>query len=233
VAGDPFTSVVLPAYVPTKELLDVTRRCVASLQATTPRASYELIAVDNGSSAEAGEWLEEVADTYPVVLDGPVGYARAANIGLAVAAHDWLCVINTDIEFQEEGWLEQLQKDYAKTEGGVLSTFDTEWDAGRPAGIHYDESWFSCWLTRRDVIQKVGYFDESMGYRFHDQDYAIRVKRAGYEVMRDGNVVVKHSDSATYDTMNRDDSEEQKLLEQKWGADCFAQWLYRGQPAPA
>jgi GT2 family glycosyltransferase len=113
------TSIILPAYVPTKELERITQQCLESLAQTTPPDSYELIVVDNGSIESAARLLREHADIY-IRKEAPLGYARATNIGLALANHDW--------------------------------------------------PWFSCWITRRKIIREVGYFDESLAYRFHDQD---------------------------------------------------------------
>jgi GT2 family glycosyltransferase len=212
------TSIILPAYVPDGELCRVTQRCLESLQATT--RSYHLIVVDNGSCAAAQGLLKCHADTY-VREDEPVGYAPAVNIGLAVADHDWLCVINTDIEFRDVDWLERLRADYLETPGGVLAVTDQPTE-----GIVYDEAWFSCWLTHREVVERVGYFDETLAFRFHDQDYAIRVTREGYRVMRDGNVRVDHIDSATYATMGRNnDPGEEAIMVERWGARDFAEWL--------
>lgn len=219
-------SVVLPAYVPNEELLEVTTRCLLSLHETED--DFQLIVIDNGSFSGASEELAKWADLY-FRHEEPIGYARAVNIALETNwLHDWVCVINTDLDFIQDGWLEQLQRDYLETQGGILSPMDSEGEKK----IHLDKSWFSCWLTHRSVIQKVGYFDESLPYRFHDQDYAIRVKRAGYEVMRDGAVQVRHIDSATYDVMNHDDSDERALMEKRWNAIDFNQWLHRGSPAP-
>jgi GT2 family glycosyltransferase len=211
-------SVIIPAYVPNEKLLEVTRRCLDSLKVTAE--GYELVVIDNGSIRLACQYLKRPADLY-LRYDEPIGYARAANIGLAVAGFDWLCVVNTDIEFQREGWLETFKEDYAGTPGGILSAQDE----GRE-GIVYDESWFSCWITQREVVQRVGYFDEAMGFRFHDQDYAIRVKQAGLEVMRTGNVPVGHINSATYNTMGRnEDPAEREMMRRKWGCDLFADWI--------
>jgi GT2 family glycosyltransferase len=226
-------SVILPAYVPNEELLEVTKTCIRSLKDTTERLSYELLIVDNGSYGEARQWFCHDARSYAfqdsyLRYEAPIGYARAANIGLAAAKHDWLVVINTDLEFTEKGWLEKFQQVYEKSPGGILSA-----ETNGREGLIYDESWFSCWITHRSVIQKVGYFDESLGFRYHDQDYAIRVKRAGYEVMRTGDVQVKHIDSATYNVMGRnDDPEEAAEMRRRWGSVDFAEWLRNGQPVP-
>lgn len=220
-------SVVLPAYIPNRELLDITRRCIASLKDTAD--DYQLIVVDNGSTRAAQSFLRVIADLY-VRKEEPIGYARASNIGLALADADWIVVLNTDVEFTEKGWLERFKADYAQTGGGVLSAMDYP----RPEGIYFDESWFSCWITQRRIVQKVGYFDESLPFRFHDQDYAIRLTRAGYRVMRTTNVQVKHIDGATYGQMGRnEDPEEAAEMRRRWGAIDFAEWIRKGQPAPA
>jgi len=214
-------SVVLPAYVPEK-LVEMTRTHLDSLRDTAE--GYELIIVDNGSCPEAREMMGLRASHY-LRYEEPIGYGRAANIGLAVARHDWLCVLNTDIQFCSEGWLDQFQADYEGTPGGVLSAIDD----GRE-GIIYDESWFSCWFTHRDTIRRVGYFDESMPFRFHDQDYAIRVHLAGLRVMRTGNVPVSHVNMATYSLMSPvDDPVEAQLMRDRWGAVNFAEWLARNE----
>lgn len=214
-------SIVLPAYVP-EQLIDMTRKCLDSLKAT--EEDYELVVIDNGSCRAASQFLGRSngadADHY-IRYEEPIGYARAANIGLAVAQHDWLCVINTDIEWQSEGWLDQFRIDYEQTVGGVLSAMDD----GRQEFV-YDESWFSCWFTHRDVIRQVGYFDESLPFRFHDQDYAIKVHQAGLRVMRTPNVPVSHVNMATYSLMSPvDDPVEAALMRERWGAVNFAEWL--------
>jgi glycosyltransferase involved in cell wall biosynthesis len=117
------TSIILPAYVPTKELERITQQCLESLAQTTPPDSYELIVVDNGSIESAARLLREHADIY-IRKEAPLGYARATNTGLAPANHDWLVVRNTDLEFQEPGWLKRFQADYAQTPGGILSAMD-------------------------------------------------------------------------------------------------------------
>lgn len=230
------TSLILPAYVPNRELLEVTKTCLESILATTVRTQYDLIVIDNGSTEDAAEVLKDAADTY-IRYEEPFGYARAANIGLALRRQPWTCVLNTDIEFTHKGWLEQFRHwyDNSKTKGGILSAID---DGRKPANhddsLVFNESWFSCWFTHESVIETVGYFDESLPYRFHDQDYAIRVKRAGYEVMRLKRVQVKHIDSATYNVMDRnDDPEEAAEMRRRWGAVDYRDWIRKGQPARA
>lgn len=225
-------SVILPAYVP-EQLLEMTRRCLDSFKATAP-LGYQFVVIDNGSSRTASNLLQRRADVY-LRYEEPIGYARAANIGLAIASHEWLCVLNTDIEFRRAGWLDNFGHDYVLGPGGVLSAMDD----GRE-GLVYDESWFSTWFTHRDVIRRVGYFDESMPFRFHDQDYAIRVKLAGLEVMRTGNVPVSHVNMATYSLMSPvDDPAEAQMMRERWGALNFAEWLAHenverlGEPSPA
>ena len=132
-----------------------------------------------------------------------------------------MCVINNDL-FVQEGWLDKMLEDYGKTPGGVLAPFDHPVETG----IYYDRHWYSLFLVKRDVFTKVGYLDELINYRFHDQDYSIRIKKAGFEVMRTGNVIVGHIDSATYNKMERnEDPEERRVMVERHGYAHFEEWI--------
>ena len=78
----------------------------------------------------------------------------------------------------------------------------------------------------RATFTRVGYLDELINYRFHDQDYSIRVKKAGLPVRRTGKVVVQHENSATYKKMNRnEDPAEAEIMMERHGAKTFGDWI--------
>lgn len=152
-----------------------------------------------------------------------MGYARAVNCGFTLADFDDVAVINNDL-FVQDGWLQGLQDAYDATPGGILSPFDYPMEKGP---TQYDKHWYSLFYTRKNVLSKVGYFDEAMNYRYHDQDYSIRVKTAGFEVMRTPNVVVAHINSATYSKMEEKKNEgaEAKLMLERHGHTMFEDWV--------
>ncbi len=166
--------------------------------------------------------MKAEADIY-IRKDYPMGYARAVNCGFTLADYDDVAVINNDL-FVDEGWLFGLQNDYDKTPGGILAPFDHNIEKGE---VYMNHHWYSLFYTRKDVLTKVGYFDESINYRYHDQDYSIRVKKAGYEVMRTPNVVVGHINSATYSKMEekKNETQEAMIMVARYGCTMFEDWV--------
>ncbi len=75
----------------------LTERCVASLRAHTD-VPYELIIVDNGSSADAATFARDVADV-AVLNETNLGFAAGMNRGLASASGTYVAFINNDTEF--------------------------------------------------------------------------------------------------------------------------------------
>src|SRR5690348_5941632 len=71
-------------------------RCVASVEADASAGTPEIIVVDNGSTDGS---LGAIAATTARILASPgnVGYARAANLGIAAARARHVAVINADI----------------------------------------------------------------------------------------------------------------------------------------
>lgn len=214
-------SLILPNYTIDAQVEEYLEKCLNALEAHTDMSRVQFIVVDNGSP-NVSERLKKMADIY-VRKDYPMGYARAVNAGFALADCPYIAVLNNDL-FLQEGWLDKMIATYGETKGGVLSPFDYPM---QPGPIAYDKHWYSLIFMHRDVQKAVGYFDETMNFRYHDQDYSIRVKKAGYEVMRTPNVVVAHINSATYSKMPQrsGESAEARKMVEKWGATMFEDWV--------
>lgn len=55
----------------------------------------------------------------------------------------------------------------------------------------------ACLMMRRCVFEEVGGFDEGLKVGFNDTDLCLRVRRRGYRVLYDGDLVIRHYESAT------------------------------------
>ncbi len=55
----------------------------------------------------------------------------------------------------------------------------------------------ACLMTRREVFAEVGGFDETLDIGFNDTDLCLRIGARGYRVLYDGDVVIRHYESAT------------------------------------
>lgn len=215
-------SIIVPVYIPDEECAMKNDRFFRSLQEHT-QMHYQLIVVDNGS--KAGRLAGPGIPPLDILVNKPqpIGYARAVNIGLALADCDLVVVVNNDITLVP-GWLEGMIGEYYHNEKigpGVLSPSD-----GSPRGMYWTDSWYSLWMSDKRTLAKVGYLDESLPYRFHDQDYSIRMVKAGFRVQRTGKVCVHHDESSTYKKINLGDQEEQEGREmfRRYGYVHFIDW---------
>src|SRR5262249_54585573 len=99
---------------------------------------------------------------------------------------------------------------------------------GRPANppLVWEESWYSFWMIRERVVNIVGLFDTRLAYRFHDQDYSIRLKKAGFKVLRTSAVRVQHDEASTYRKMNLSEVEakERETMINRYGVEHFRDW---------
>lgn len=210
-------SIILPNYCPDQDVEKYLNNFLNTLERTMKKEDYQFVVIENGSQSER---LKSLADIY-IYKEKPIGYARAVNIGLALADGDYLLIANNDLELPD-GWFEKMIEDY---QGGILSPMDQEWKNPEPR-IYEDQHWFSLVLMDRPTFIKVGYLDQSINYRFHDQDYSIRVKKAGFPVRRTGKVVVKHINMATFSRMGRPgDEEEKREMIKKYGCSLFDEYV--------
>jgi N-acetylglucosaminyl-diphospho-decaprenol L-rhamnosyltransferase len=77
------------------------RDCVLSVLADTSAGDVEVVVVDNGSDDGSVDLLRAaVPDARVVVAPGNVGYARAANLGIAATRAGIVAVLNPDLTMQ-------------------------------------------------------------------------------------------------------------------------------------
>jgi hypothetical protein len=85
----------------------------------------------------------------------------------------------------------------------------------------------SC-LIKREVIEKVGYLDESYFFAIEEFDYCTRVKRAGYKVVYQPFSMIWHKWNASGKKVSKY-PETEKLIRQKVGVRAYKLWwkLYK------
>ena len=182
------TSIIIPCWLlPHNDnaLVKHTKRCLDSIKQHT-KSGYELVLVDNGSVVGT-RLLIQNADIY-VRNTQNLGFAPAVNQGLKLATGRWLVVMNNDITVTP-GWLRNMQGAWTDSIGAV-STHLAGQDPERTAGIQEAQPmtmFGALWLTRREVVDTVGYMDEGYEYGFwEDRDYWMRVTQAGYKLRKAG-----------------------------------------------
>ena len=231
-------------------LHETTAPCLRNVFEKTTFPEYEVVVVDNQSTDGTPEFLAGLAMQEPrlkILLNSTNrGFAGGNNDGIRAAEGDVLVLLNSDT-LVTEGWLEGLtgfleNHPSAGLVGPVSNAVGNEQrihTGGRiPSEILEEgETWtswsrgdffeterlgFFCVAARSRVIEEVGLLDEGFGRGFfEDDDYCIRVRRAGYRLVCLEDVFVYHRGSAGFGKTPADTKALMKrnkaLLERKFG----------------
>ena len=220
-AGPPVASVVVPVV----DNLVCTRLALESVLANTDEPSYEVIVVDMGSQDPTREYLEVLAARNRQVRvirnEANVGFAAACNQGLDAAAGVLLVLLDSDTIVPPR-WLSGLAKRLEDPAVGLVGpTTNRRGDAARVSATYetYGEmlrfareradalrdrapvdipaAGMFCAALRRDVFASVGPLDEGFDVGMFEDDYARRVRDAGYRLVCDEAVFVHHFGEAS------------------------------------
>jgi GT2 family glycosyltransferase len=116
--------VSISVIVPTRDRADLLEACLAGLSHTRFPGEHEIIVVDNDSSEPRTkvlfDRLEATAHTRVLAQPGPFNFAALANVGVAAARGELVCLLNNDIEIVAPDWLEQMAALAAREEIGAV-----------------------------------------------------------------------------------------------------------------
>ncbi len=244
-------TIIIPAF----NEVDYCRQCVSSLLLHTP-PEVKLVLVDNGSTDGAGEFFDSVPGATVVHTAENRGFAGGVNAGLA-HAEGHAVVLNSDTLLPRE-WLARLLAHFEADPllGMVgprtncasgpqhingLAFHDLE---GISAFADQRAVEFSgqrvlvprlvgfCLVIRDTTLAAVGTFDERFGIgNFEDDDYGMRVRKAGWRLAMAEDCFVFHYGSRTFAGMGIVGERFNALIAAN--ADRFARkWPERGPRSP-
>jgi GT2 family glycosyltransferase len=137
----PLVSIVIPS----RDKVELLRRCVASILERTTYRAYEVLIVDNQSSdGEALDYLRTIADHPRVRVlkhDLPFNYSHINNEAVRHCQGKLVCLLNNDIEVITPDWLEELVSHALRPNVGAVGAMlyypnDTIQHAGVIVGVH-------------------------------------------------------------------------------------------------
>ena len=182
--------VILPAWVPDEETLELTVRSVHSIRS----AECNLIIIDNGSTLGGGK-LRELADVY-VRNKTNLGYAKAVNQGLKLAG-PVAAISNNDIVVSPNWWevSEEILVDpnVGTIHFRMIGYFD-DFNHGEDYWKEGRERWCSgsFFVTRNKWL-----FDENFLNSYDDWSYQMCIRDEGYSTTYTNKAQYKHLDSHT------------------------------------
>lgn len=193
--------------------LKYTKKFIESLYKYTH--DFELIIVDNGSTDGTIEYLKGLQNIKLILNKENLGFSKGNNQGLEIAKGEYIGFLNNDI-LLSPNWFEEIEKVFEQENAGFVSPrqINPYYDKAnernylkyfkpKPYNKDFDECVFSCVVTKRSVLDKIGTFDENYSPAFfEDNDLKFRAINEGFGVYVANNCCFFHFGSVTSASLN-------------------------------
>jgi len=199
---------------------------------------YELIVINNGDDQETKDILSHQMSINPrirvIVNKENTGVAASWNQGIAESVHDYICIVNNDIEFLSVRWNAEMQQMLIKnpevywTSPSVMYTKDRHkmcFKIHHYEQLKYEHSQDAyapyvvgcCFMCPRKACDTIGVFDEQFDIKYYeDLDFINRILQNGNRVKMTKSAIIYHAVGTTSrKTPGGDDNVN--LYEEKWG----------------
>lgn len=198
------------------------------------------------STDGTAEYLSRLPRSQVVVNKTNQGFARACNQAFQRLDTDYLLLLNNDTTVTP-GWLERMYQPFLRyPEIGITAPCSNYVAGAQRIQVNYSDlsglnalakqlaveragqGFFNhyaaglCMLIKRNVIDKVGGFDQCFGLgNFEDDDFCLRVQLAGYKIWVAADAFIHHVGSATFQHENIDYQRSMennwRIFKKKWG----------------
>ncbi|WP_320967825.1 glycosyltransferase [Hungatella hathewayi] len=197
-----------------------TKKCINSLYENMTYKNCEIVIVDNGSTDETLEYLEQLDHITLIKNNKNLGFVQGNNIAINQIYEGDIILLNNDIIITQKKWIEELQKTaYSKEDYGIVGcrlinekkdflhagTYiypETYWgqqigggqkEVGQYSGDREVEGVvFACAYIKRSVLDAIGGLNEKFFSYFEDTDYCLRAREAGFKTVCCGSVTLIH-----------------------------------------
>jgi GT2 family glycosyltransferase len=218
VIGDPRVAIIIP----TKDQLPLLRRCIETLREKTSYRNYEITVVDNDSQdPRVGEYLS-TASVRVLHWTARFNFSALNNFAAERVEGDLLLFLNNDTEIVSGDWLTAMVEHGQRPEVGVVGArlFYPEGGAQHEGVLvgsnglacHIDHRGYfglgdvvrnlyavtaACMMTRVEVFDQLGGFEERLAVAFNDTDFCMRAHDKGYRVIYTPYAVLLHHEGAS------------------------------------
>jgi O-antigen biosynthesis protein len=229
--------------IPTRDRVDLLRRCVDSVRQRSTYDRYEVLVVDNDSTeAAALEYLAGLPERV-IRYPGEFDYAGMMNAAVEQAGDaDFVLLLNNDTEVISGEWIESMvehgQRPEVAAVGARLLFRDGRPQhegivvglAGSPAqnvAVDYFELGrtirncsavtAACMLTRTEVFRELGGIEPRLRVAWGDVDYCLRAREKGYQIVYTPYALLYHEEGSTRGVGGLHGPEDDALFRSRWG----------------
>jgi len=235
-SGYPLVSIIIVTW----NHLEYTKLCIENIFEQNTYQNIEIIVVDNGSQDGTLEYLRKIQlrKNNVTVINNQVnlGFAKANNIGIGHAKGQYIILLNNDTVVTS-GWVEGIIRYLTDREIGMVGPVTNNVGNEARIRVYYHDliemAYFAkryavkkkghvfdipmlamyCTAIRRETINKIGLLDEQFEVgKFEDNDYARRVRNAGFRIVCAADVFIHHFGSASIRMLS--ESEYRMIFEQ-------------------
>ncbi|SCN21293.1 putative glycosyltransferase EpsH [Clostridium sp. N3C] len=213
------TSIIILTY----NKLDYTKLCINSIKKYTKKGTYEIIVIDNKSTDGTIEWLKNEEEIKVIFNDENLGFPAGCNQGIKISEGENILLLNNDT-IVTPNWLENLLNClYSSEDIGAVGAITNSCSNYQAIPVTYknidemiefaknnnksdSDMWEErlrligfCMLIKREVVNKVGFLDERFTPgNFEDDDYSLRIRKAGYRLMLCKDTFIHHFGSISF-----------------------------------
>ncbi|MBI3806647.1 MAG: FkbM family methyltransferase [Nitrospirae bacterium] len=234
-------SIVIPVW----NKRELTEQCLSELARVTSGISYEVIVVDNHSTDDTLNFLDQLSGDVQIIRNSEnLGFAKACNQGARAARGRFLIFLNNDT-IPLDNWLTALVAEVTShpNVGIVGSKLLYEDDTIQHAGVVFSREGLmpyhlyrhvhrdhpavnqrrtfqsvtaACMLIRREIFEAAGGFDEGFQNGFEDVDLCLKVKDNGWQIVYQPLSVLYHLESQTPGRKTQDQANALRFIS-RWG----------------
>ena len=231
--------------IPVCNKRELTEQCLTELARVTSGISYEVIVVDNHSTDDTAQFLEQLSGDIQVIRNSEnLGFAKACNQGARAARGRFLVFLNNDT-IPLSNWLTALVAEVNSHPqvGIVASKLLYEDDTIQHAGVVFSREGLmpyhlyrrfhrdhpavnqrrtfqsvtaACMLIRREIFETEGGFDEEFRNGLEDVDLCLKVGYKGWQIVYQPLSVLYHLESQTPGRKTHDQENALRFL-RRWG----------------
>ncbi|MCK5581984.1 MAG: glycosyltransferase, partial [Candidatus Omnitrophica bacterium] len=231
VMSKPTVSLIFPVFNDANVLLSALR----SLKNTSSGVSYEVILVDDESTEDMRVVYELSKKLYDkvVYLKHSGNSTVSVNAGVEVSEGEYIQYQNSDVLFEQDGWLEKIVKAFEEEKIGTVGCKTLRLNKtvnhsmrrwmpeGNQSNSHYERGEklanssngvnicpivAGCGMTTtRKLWNELGGFNVYWPFGWDDADWCFRTWQAGYKVVCQSDAWFYHFGSTAYGGMGTDE----------------------------